>query len=85
MRSPKPDNRQLKLTPPESAPLNAVGSYVFYPVGKLLLRIITVGSYPPEDRKHNSVFVAIFPWFVVILGFLIVDEWAAIKPLIFGN
>ena len=75
----------MKLTPPESAPLSLVGSYVFYPVEKLMLRIITLGSYPPEDKKHNSVFVAIFPWFVVILGFLIVDEWATIEPLFVGK
>ena len=75
----------MKLTPPESAPLSPVGAYVFYPVGKLLLRIITLGGYPPEDEKHNSVFVAIFPWFLVILGFLIADEWSAIESLFVGK
>ena len=75
----------LRLTPPESAPLSLVGSYIFYPIGKVMLRIITLGSYPPEDQKHNALFVAIFPWFMVILVFLVVDEWASIGPLFVGK
>ena len=50
-----------------------------------MLRIMTLGSYPPEDQKHNALFVAIFPWFMVILGFLVVDEWANIKSLFAGE
>jgi len=47
-----------------------------------MLRIFTFGNYPPENGKHNSLFVAIFPWFVVVAGFLIVDEWPIIASLI---
>ena len=49
------------------------------------MRILTLGSYPPEDRKHNSLFVAVFAWFAVIAGFLIVDEWSFISSLFSGN
>ena len=75
----------MKLTPPDNAPLSLVGSYIGYPIGKVMLRIMTLGSYPPEDQKHNALFVAIFPWFMVILGFLVVDEWANIKSLFAGE
>ena len=79
------DITHLRFTPPENAPLNLVGSYIAYPIGKVMLRIITLGSYPSEVRKHNSLFVAIFPWFMIILGFLVVDEWASIELLFTGN
>jgi hypothetical protein len=75
----------MKLTPPADAPLSFLGSYIAYPIGKILLRVLTFGSYPPELRKHNYFFVALFPWFAIIAGFLIVDEWSAIESLMSGN
>ena len=75
----------MRLTPPEGAPLSQIASYIGYPLGKVMLRILTLGRYPPENSKHNSVFVSLFPWFAIIIGFLILDEWPTLRPLFFGD
>ena len=75
----------MSLTPPENAPLSLIGSYIAYPIGKIMLRMLSFGKYPPEHDKHNSLFVAIFPWFAIIIGFLVIDEWPHLRPLFTGN
>jgi hypothetical protein len=47
---------------PTESHANAVGRYVAYPLGKILLRALTLGRYPPEHRPHNYLFVMLFPW-----------------------
>ena len=61
----------MRLTPPANSPLSIAGRYIAYPIGKISLKILTLGHYPPEDKKHNALFVAIFPWlaFLIVAGF----------------
>ena len=53
----------MKMFPPEGTKLSLLGAYITYPIGKIMLRILTIGKYPPEERKHNDLFVGLFPWF----------------------
>ena len=50
--------------PTKGSKLSLVGRFVAYPIGKLSLRILTLGKYPPEKENHNELFVAIFAWAV---------------------
>jgi hypothetical protein len=62
--SPQPQGLRAStgwFAPPESH-ANAIGRYVAYPLGKILLRVLTLGRYPPEHRPHNFLFVMLFPW-----------------------
>ena len=56
------------IAPPDSHG-SALGRFIAYPLGKLVLRIITFGTYPPEHAKHNYLFVMLFPWvlFVIVI------------------
>jgi hypothetical protein len=55
---------KLKLLPTGNHKLGLLGAFVAYPIGKVLLRILTLGHYPPEDRPHNALLVAMTPWWV---------------------
>jgi hypothetical protein len=52
----------MRLLPLDDAPLSILGRFVAYPIGKITLRILTLGRYPPEDEKHNALFVALPSW-----------------------
>lgn len=52
----------MKLLPPQNHKLSLIGAFVAYPIGKLLLRALTIGHYPPENEPHNALFVAFTPW-----------------------
>lgn len=54
----------MKLLPTGNHKLSLLGAYVAYPLGKVLLRVFTLGRYPPEDTPHNALFVALVPWWV---------------------
>ena len=48
-------------------------SILLYPLGKLLLRIITWGRYPPKSGvPHNSDFVLMFPGLVLAAVFVVI-------------
>lgn len=51
----------MKLFPNKGNNLSFLGAYIAYPIGKILLKAITIGKYPPEAKKHNEMLVAIFP------------------------
>jgi len=51
------------FAPPESYG-SLLGRFVAYPIGKVILRLLTLGTYPPEETKHNYLFVMLFPWVV---------------------
>ena len=55
----------MKLLPPPDHKLSLLGVYIGYPIGKLMLRALTWGNYPPEDRRHNALFVALTPYWLV--------------------
>ncbi len=61
----------MKLLPPPNHKLGLLGEFIAYPLGKILLRILTLGGYPPEDEPHNELMVALAPWWV----FGIVITW----------
>jgi hypothetical protein len=52
----------MQWLPPPNAHLSMLGRFIAYPVGKVLLRCLTLGRYPPENRPHNALFVALTPW-----------------------
>ena len=54
----------MKLLPPQNHQLSILGAFVAYPIGKVLLRLLTLGAYPPEDKPHSALFVACAPWWV---------------------
>ncbi len=54
----------MKLFPPPNHKLSILGAYLAYPLGKVALRILTVGRYPPEEAPHNAMFVAFSPWWI---------------------
>ena len=54
----------MKLLPAGNHKLSVLGAYIAYPLGKVLLRVLTLGRYPPEDKPHNALFVALTPWWV---------------------
>lgn len=54
----------MKLLPPRNHELGFLGEYIAYPLGKISLRILTLGRYPPEDKPHNAIFVAFTPWWL---------------------
>jgi hypothetical protein len=41
-----------------------LGAYVAYPLGKVALRVLTIGRYPPENEPHSALFVAFTPWWL---------------------
>lgn len=42
---------------------------LFYPVGWLMLKILTFGQYPPPTpNSHNREFVAIFPVVPILIA-----------------
>ncbi|MCE1243962.1 hypothetical protein [Oryzomicrobium sp.] len=45
----------------------APGALVTYPLGRVLLLVLTLGRYPKE--KHNKVFVAFFPGIFLLVFF----------------
>ena len=57
----------MRLTAPKNSLLSLIGAYIAYPIGKILLRVLTLGRYPPEEKKHNVLFVALFPWFAFLV------------------
>ena len=64
----------MRLLPPPNHKLSLVGAYVAYPIGKLVLRLLTFGYYPPEDKPHNDMFVALTPyWF---FGIALMVYWS---------
>lgn len=54
----------MNLRPPRNHKLSLLGAVVAYPLGKMALRLLTLGHYPPEDRPHNALFVALTPWWL---------------------
>ena len=56
----------MKWLPPEKAPLSILGRLI-YPLGKIMLLSITLGRYPPENKPHNALFVALFPWWAFVI------------------
>ena len=57
----------MKLFPPPNHKLSLLGAYVAYPIGKLALRLVTLGRYPPEDKPHNTMMVGLTPWFLLCI------------------
>lgn len=62
----------MKWFAPSDSHGSLLGRFVAYPIGKLLLLALTLGKYPPEEKKHNYLMVMLFPWifftvFVTIL------------------
>ena len=45
-------------------------SIVMYWLGKLLLRILTLGHYPKRGTPHNVNFVTMFPPFLLMAAFV---------------
>lgn len=54
----------MKLLPTGNHKLSLLGAYIAYPIGKLLLRVLTLGKYPPEEKHHSALFVALTPWWI---------------------
>lgn len=54
----------MKLLPPPNHKLSLLGAFLAYPLGKVALRILTFGHYPPEDKPHNAMLVAFTPWWL---------------------
>ena len=54
----------MRLLPPSGHTLSLLGAYIAYPIGKLALRLLTLGYYPPENRPHNTMFVSLTPWWL---------------------
>jgi len=52
----------MKLFPTEGKNLSLIGRYIGYPIGKIGLRVVTLGHYPPENKKHNELLVSMFSW-----------------------
>jgi hypothetical protein len=67
----KLDSTMQWFAPPESYG-SMMGRFVAYPIGKVLLRVLTLGRYPPENEKHNDLLVIIFPWVFFCVVALIV-------------
>ncbi len=45
---------------------------IFYLIGKVALRIITLGKYPPPPEERHSVgFVQLFGFLVVVAAFVV--------------
>lgn len=45
---------------------------VCYSVGRVMLKLLTFGHYPPPlPRTHNEALVAVFPLAVLIVGLLV--------------
>jgi hypothetical protein len=63
---------EMKLLPPANQKISALGAYIAYPIGKILLRVLTLGRYPPEDKEHSALFVMLSPWwfFVIVITLL---------------
>jgi hypothetical protein len=57
-------SKQVKLFPPPNHKLSLLGAYVAYPLGKVALRVLTIGRYPPEKEPHSALFVASTPWWL---------------------
>jgi hypothetical protein len=54
----------MKWFAPSESYGSLLGRFVAYPIGKVMLRLLTLGIYPPEEAKHNYLFVMLFPWVV---------------------
>ena len=54
----------MRLLPPPNHNLSLLGAYIGYPIGKVILRILTLGRYPPENSPHNDMLVAFTPFWV---------------------
>jgi len=63
----------MRLLPPPNHKLSLLGAYIGYPLGKIILRILTLGRYPPEDSPHNDMLVALTPFWVFGIVFTV---WA---------
>lgn len=55
----------MKLLPPENHKLSLIGAFIAYPIGKIMLRLLTLGHYPPENKPHNAALVALSPWWIL--------------------
>ncbi|MFN3811245.1 MAG: hypothetical protein ACK4S6_11555 [Roseateles asaccharophilus] len=55
----------MKLLPPENHKLSLMGAFIAYPIGKIMLRLLTLGRYPPENKPHNAALVALSPWCIL--------------------
>lgn len=55
---------RMNLRPPQNHKLSLLGALVAYPVGKVVLRVLTLGRYPPENQPHSALFVALTPWWL---------------------
>jgi hypothetical protein len=52
----------MKWFAPNESYGSLLGRFVAYPIGKIILRVLTLGKYPPENVKHNYLFVMLVPW-----------------------
>lgn len=41
---------------------------VFLPIGFALLRLVTIGRYPPRDAPYNRELVALVPFALLLFG-----------------
>jgi hypothetical protein len=52
--------------------VNVLVEIVFYLIGKVALRIITFGKYPPPpEQKHSEEFVQIVGFLVLVAAFTV--------------
>lgn len=47
-------------------------SIIMYTLGKLLLRLLTIGKYPKQGQPHNVDFVTMFPGYVLFAVFAVI-------------
>lgn len=47
-------------------------SIIMYMLGKLLLRLLTIGKYPKQGKPHNVDFVTMFPGYVLFAIFVVI-------------
>ena len=55
--------------------LSLIGAFIGYPLGKLILLIVTIGQYPNSDKQHNELFVALTPLWVFFIGVTLYFEF----------
>lgn len=55
----------MKLLPPENHKLSLMGAFIAHPMGNIMLRLLTLGHYPPENKPHNAALVALSPWWIL--------------------
>lgn len=52
--------------------INVLVEIIFYFIGKVVLRIITFGKYPPPpEQNHSAEFVQIFGFLVLAAAFAV--------------